>query len=142
MAQQKTVILKEDMPTWLSGLEPPRRREEAEVLDSLFQEVTGFRPQIWQGGILGYGRYDYTYASGHSGTSLATGFAPRKAKLSVYIMPGYADFSGILARLGKHKIGKNCLYINKLADIDLDVLKELVRAGLDDLGRRWEILPE
>lgn len=128
-----------EVATFLAAVTPERRHEEASVLDSLFREVTGWAPRLWSGGMLGYGTYDYTYASGRSGTFFATGFAPRKARLSVYIMPGYADFSTILADLGKHKTGKSCLYINKLEDVDTEVLKRLVRAGLDDLGTRWPV---
>lgn len=91
--------------------------------------------------MVGYGRYHYRYKSGREGDFLATGFSPRKAAHSIYIMPGYTDFGGILARLGKHRLGKSCLYVNKLADIDLDVLAELVRAGLDDLDRLWPVNP-
>lgn len=89
---------------------------------------------MWGASIVGYGTYDYRYASGREGRFLATGFSPRKANLSVYIMPGYKDFSEILARLGKHKIGASCLYINKLADIDQEVLAELISAGLKNLS--------
>lgn len=128
-----------EVATFLAAVTPERRHEEASVLDSLFREVTGWAPRLWSGGMLGYGTYDYTYASGRSGTFFATGFAPRKARLSVYIMPGYADFSTILADLGKHKTGKSCLYINKLEDVDTEVLKRLVRAGLDDLASRWPV---
>lgn len=96
---------------------------------------------LWNGGMLGYGRYDYTYETGRTGTWFATGFAPRKAKLSIYIMPGYTDFGPILDRLGKHKKGKSCLYLNKLEDADLDVLAELIRAGLSDLATRWPVHP-
>jgi hypothetical protein len=96
---------------------------------------------MWGPTIIGYGQYHYTYGSGRAGEFLATGFSPRKANLSIYILPGYADFGAILSRLGKHTIGKSCLYVNKLADIDLDVLEELIRAGLDDLGTRWPVLP-
>ncbi|MEM9638764.1 MAG: DUF1801 domain-containing protein [Pseudomonadota bacterium] len=125
--------------TFLAAVSPERRHREAGVLDRLFREVTGWAPRLWSGGMLGYGSYDYTYASGRSGSFFATGFAPRKARLSVYIMPGYTDFGTILADLGKHKIGKSCLYINKLEDVDLEVLKRLVRAGLDDLATRWPV---
>ncbi|WP_300010171.1 DUF1801 domain-containing protein [uncultured Roseobacter sp.] len=128
-----------EVATFLAAVTPERRHEEASVLDSLFREVTGWAPRLWSGGMLGYGTYDYTYASGRSGTFFATGFAPRKARLSVYIMPGYADFSAILADLGKHKTGKSCLYINKLEDVDTELLKRLVRAGLDDLASRWPV---
>ena len=72
---------------------------------------------------------------------MATGFSPRKASQVLYIMPGYQDFGEILGRLGKHKLGKACLYINKLDDVDLDVVAEIIRAGLDDLGTRWDITP-
>lgn len=120
---------------------PGRRRDEADGLDRLFRDVTGWQPRLWRGGILGYGTYDYTYATGRSGTHLATGFAPRKAKLSIYIMPGYTDFGPILKRLGKHSKGKSCLYLNRLGDADPEVLRELIRAGLEDLSRHWPVHP-
>ena len=75
------------------------------------------------------------------GDCLATGFSPRKASLSLYIMPGYQDFGHILERLGKHKIGKACLYINKLADVDFNVVAEIIQAGLTDLDTRWPVKP-
>ena len=96
---------------------------------------------MWGPSIIGYGRYHYRYKSGREGDFLATGFSPRKANLSIYIMPGYQDYSEILNRLGKHKLGKSCLYVNKLADIDLEVLAELIRAGLQDLDRVWPVQP-
>lgn len=96
---------------------------------------------MWGEAIVGYGRYHYRYKSGREGDFLATGFAPRKSALSIYIMPGYADFGDILARLGKHKTGKSCLYVNKLADIDLEVLADLIRAGLCDLATHWSVEP-
>lgn len=128
-----------DVETFLRDVSPERRHGEAAALDRLFQDVTGWQPVLWSGSMLGYGSYDYTYKSGRTGTWLATGFAPRKAKLSIYIMPGYADFGGILGRLGKHTKGKSCLYLNKLADADEDVLAELIRAGLDDLATHWPV---
>lgn len=130
-----------EVERFLAAVEPPRRHTEAAQLDQFFRDVTGWTPRLWSGSILGYGSYDYTYASGRSGTYLATGFSPRKAKLSIYIMPGYADFEPILARLGKHKKGKSCLYLNKLEDADLAVLAELVRAGLRDLDQHWPVRP-
>ncbi|MBV7393666.1 DUF1801 domain-containing protein [Mameliella sp. DP3N28-2] len=125
----------------LKTVDPVRRREDAVQLDRLFRQVTGWEPVLWGTSIVGYGRYAYTYASGHSGQSLATGFAPRKANMVVYIMPGYADFAEILGRLGPHRLGKSCLYLGAIAKVDLDVLAELIRAGLADLGSRWDITP-
>ena len=126
---------------FLDSIEPDRRRDEARALDALFRRVTGWTPRLWSGSILGYGAYEYRYESGREGTSLATGFSPRKAKISLYIMPGYADFSPILARLGKHSTGAACVYANKLADIDLDVLAELIKAGLDTLAASHTVRP-
>ncbi|WP_108853274.1 DUF1801 domain-containing protein [Albidovulum aquaemixtae] len=137
----KTVPTAVPVTDFIGALEPPRRREEAARLDALFREVTGFRPVMWGPSMIGYGRYHYRYESGREGDFLATGFSPRKAAISIYIMPGYADFGHILKDLGKHRIGKSCLYVNKLADIDEAVLNRLIRAGLDDLGRHWEVEP-
>ncbi|SFI44977.1 DUF1801 domain-containing protein [Jannaschia pohangensis] len=128
----------DDATAFLAAQRAPRDSEGA-ALDALFRKATGFAPRLWSGGIVGYGSYDYTYASGRSGTSLATGFSPRKAAISIYIMPGYADFGDILSRLGPHQMGKSCLRVTRLARIDTDVLAELVAAGLADLARRWPI---
>lgn len=130
-----------DVADFLDRVEPERRQAEARALDALFQRVTGWRPVLQGGGILGYGSYAYTYASGHSGVSFATGFAARKSKISIYIMPGYTDFDDILARLGKYKRGKACVYLNKFDDADDTVLSELIRAGLDDLSKHWPVSP-
>ncbi|WP_170343273.1 DUF1801 domain-containing protein [Ruegeria arenilitoris] len=138
----KTVPTDQSVQEFLAAILPAARATEAQRLNTLFETVTGFRPVMWGPSIVGYGRYDYRYKSGREGTFLATGFSPRKAAFSIYIMPGYSDFGSILARLGKHKTGKSCLYVNKLSDIDEDVLAELIRAGLDDLSSRWPIKSE
>ena len=127
---------------FLSTVETARRRQDGLVLLDLFERVTGFDPVMWGPSMVGYGRYHYRYASGREGDFLATGFSPRKASLSIYIMPGYQDYGDILGRLGKHKLGKSCLYVNKLDDIDLDVLAALIRAGLRDLDAIWPVKPK
>ena len=126
---------------FLDAAEPARRRDEGHRLDALFRRVTGFEPQMWGPSIVGYGRYDYRYASGHSGSFLATGFSPRKAQLVLYILPGYADFGPILDRLGPHKKGKSCLYLTALAKVDEGALEDLIHAGLEDLNKHWTVLP-
>lgn len=141
MTANKTTSTDVNVAEYLNAVAHPVRRADALVLDQMFRDVTGFTPRMWGPTMVGYGRYHYVYDSGREGDSLATGFAPRKSNLVLYIMPGYTDFSHILNRLGKHKLGKACLYINKLADVDLDVLAELVRAGLDDLDTRWPVQP-
>ena len=141
MPQNKTAPTDQSVQTFIATIEPAAKRDDAQVLDRLFREVTGFQPIMWGPSIIGYGQYHYVYDSGRQGDFLATGFSPRKTRHSIYIMPGYADFGDILARLGKHKMGKSCLYVNKLADIDLDVLAELIRAGLADLNQIWPVQP-
>ena len=129
-----------EVEAYLASVDHPTRRADAQVLDQLFREVTGWQPRLW-GGLVGYGRYHYVYKSGREGDSLATGFGPRKANLARHIMPGYADFSDILGRMGKHKTGAACVYINKLADVDLDAVRDLVAAGLDRLKTMYPVEP-
>ncbi|MHA6346151.1 DUF1801 domain-containing protein [Roseivivax sp. CAU 1761] len=142
MADLKTQATDQPVAEYLAAVTPERRRAEAVELDALFRAATGFAPRVWSGGMLGYGRYDYRYASGRSGSWFATGFAPRKAALTLYILPGYADHGEILAALGPHRAGKGCVYITALDRIDRAVLPRLIRAGLADLARHWPVLPE
>jgi hypothetical protein len=136
-ANNKTQPTDVDVRSFIAAIEHPVRRADALVLDAMFRRVTGWQPRMWAPSIIGYGQYHYTYASGREGDGPATGFSAQKARLSLYIMPGYQDFGSMLDRLGKHKKAKACLYINKLADVDIAVVEEIVRAGLDGLGRVW-----
>ncbi|NOC46155.1 DUF1801 domain-containing protein [Ruegeria sp. HKCCD7559] len=140
-SDNKTVPTDQSVENFLKTVQPARRAEDAHQLDKLFRATTGFKPVMWGPSIVGYGRYHYRYKTGREGDFLATGFSPRKSALVIYIMPGYADFADLMARLGKHKLSKSCLYVNKLADIDTGVLRELIRAGLDDLDRVWPVKP-
>lgn len=124
---------------FLQTVAPARHQSDATALLDLFESVSGYPPVMWGPSIIGFGQYHYRYDSGREGDFLATGFSPRKANLVLYIMPGYQDYSTILERLGKHKLGKSCLYINKLADIDLTVLTELIQTGLTDLNAKWPV---
>jgi len=139
MTQNKTHETAQAVTDFLATVDHPTRAADAQTLLQLFSRVTGHAPKMWGPTIIGFGQYHYTYDSGREGDCCATGFSPRKANLSIYVMPGYADYSEILSRLGKHKMGKACLYVNKLADIDLAVLEELIRTGLDDLGKKWPV---
>jgi hypothetical protein len=141
MTENKTKPTALSVTDFIASVENPRRRADAEVMDALFRRITGWQPRMWGPTIIGYGEYHYTYESGRTGDFLATGFSPRKAKLVLYIMPGYAEFGDILGRLGKYKLGKSCLYLNKLADVDTAVVEEIVRAGLGDLATRWPVKP-
>lgn len=115
---------------FINAIDHPVRRNDGLILLSLFNRITGLQPVMWGPSIIGYGRYHYKYESGREGDFLLTGFSPRKAALSLYIMSGFQNRAEQLDRLGKHRIGRGCLYINKLADVDMDVLEEIIR---DDL---------
>ncbi len=145
MSEAKTQITDVDPADFIAAVEPAAKREDAEVLDALFRRVTGEEPQMWGPGIIGYGEYRTTYDSGRKVHWMRSGFSPRKAKHSLYLMGGYCDDAmakrreTLLAKLGKHTTGASCLYVNKLADIDLDVLEELVREDWEAMAR---IYPE
>ncbi|MEM1106163.1 MAG: DUF1801 domain-containing protein [Pseudomonadota bacterium] len=140
MAGNKTKPTLEDPRAFIAGIAHDTRRADAERLLVIFHEVTGLAPQMWGDTLIGYGRYHYKYESGREGDMLMTGFSPRKSSLSLYVMPGYErpEMAERLARLGKHKLGKACLYINKLADVDEGVLREIIAAGVADVRARYE----
>jgi hypothetical protein len=129
-----------DRAAWLADVDGTRR-DEAERLLSIFGEVTDWEPRLWGPSMVGFGRYVYRYDSGHGGESLATGFSPRKAELSIYLMSGAETMQPILSRLGPHRLGKACLYLRRLAAVDEGALSDLIRAGLEDLSQRWTVHP-
>lgn len=143
MAEPKTTITDVAVETFLASVEPPAKREEARVIDALFRRVTGAQPKMWGPSIIGYGEYRTTYASGRDVHWMRTGFSPRKAKHSLYFMGGYCDpvtGSGRdekLARMGKHSRGKSCLYVNKLADINMAVLEEIIAEDWAAMNRMF-----
>ncbi|MGV1684160.1 DUF1801 domain-containing protein [Sphingopyxis sp. NJF-3] len=123
---------------FIAAVPDARRREEAAIVDAIHRRVTGHQPRMWGPSIIGYGSYDYVYDSGHSGTMCRAGFSPRKAAMTVYLMGHYGDeqneADALFAKLGKHRTGKSCLYINKLADVDLDILERLVALSWDSMN--------
>lgn len=143
MAENATVPTDADPMDFIAAIEHPRRREEAKQLDALFRRATGEEPRMWGESIIGYGEYRTTYASGRDVHWLRSGFSPRKAKHSLYLMGGYCDpetgekHRDALQRLGKHARGASCLYVNKLADIDLSVLEDMVRQDYEEMKRRY-----
>lgn len=129
-AENKTKATEISVADFIAAVPDERQRDEAAVIDALHRRVTGLEPTMWGPSIIGYGSYSYKYDSGREGTMCRGGFSPRKAALTVYLMGNYCNHQAkaedLFARLGKHKTGKSCLYINKLADVDLAVLEELV----------------
>lgn len=137
MSDLKTRPNDASVEAFINAVDHPRRREDAHILLELLQRVTGEEPVMWGPSIVGYGSYHYRYASGQEGDWPITGFSPRRQNLSIYIMAGFGDYEDLVARLGKHKTGKSCLYVNKLADVDLDVLETLVRASVAEMKLRY-----
>lgn len=135
--QNKTVPNTKSVTEFLSSVEHDRRREDAFALLEMMTELSGYEPKMWGPTIVGFGEYHYKYDSGREGDAIRIGFSPRKQNLSIYIMPGYQDFDDELSRLGKHKTGKSCLYINKLADVDEGVLKEMLIKGLKIMAEKY-----
>ncbi|HLV11329.1 MAG TPA: DUF1801 domain-containing protein [Trueperaceae bacterium] len=134
MAAKKDAALKlvpTDTPIeeFLAGIENGRRRADAEALVSLLREVTGEEPVVWTYGIVGFGDHHYRHSSGREGDVGRIGFAPRKANLVLYGFNSAPGSEELLQRLGKHRQGASCVYVNKLADVDLDVLRELAALG-------------
>jgi hypothetical protein len=135
MADAKTKPTALSVEEFIAAVEPASKRDDAPVLDALFRKVTGQPAVMWGPSIVGYGQYSYRYASGREGTMCRVGFSPRKAKHSLYIACTCDGDQGpqveaLLARLGKHSLGDGgCLYVNKLADIDLAVLEEMIALG-------------
>lgn len=139
-AENKTKATEVNPSDFIAGVEPEKKRADGEALLALFNRVTGLEPKMWGPSIIGYGRYYYKYETGREGEFMMTGFSPRKANLSIYILPGYRfpEMQEKLSRLGKHKLGKSCLYINKLADVDTDVLAEIIQDGMDYMRENYQ----
>ena len=137
MTQRKTMENNAAVNAFLDAVENPRRRSDARQLLALMQEVTGEPPRMWGPSIVGFGKYHYRYASGREGDWPRVGFSPRKANLVIYIMPGFSDYGELLGKLGKFRTGKSCLYVNKLDDVNLELLEQLVRESIKEMKRRY-----
>ncbi|HLV35484.1 MAG TPA: DUF1801 domain-containing protein [Spirillospora sp.] len=133
MAQNKTQETEKSVQAFLESIEDDQKREDSFTLLKLMQEVTGEEPRIWGDSIIGFGKYHYKYASGREGDAMLAGFSPRKQNLAVYIMAGFDDYESLLNKLGKHKRGKSCLYINRLRDVDSATLKELIHRSVEHM---------
>lgn len=136
MAEAKTKPTQASVAAYIASRAAGQQAQDCEALQSLLARITGHQPRMWGPSIVGFGSYRYTYESGHSGESCLTGFAIRGKDLVVYLTadsPGQAE---LLARLGKHKLGKACLYFKRLADLDQAVLAQLVSDSVAEIQRR------
>jgi hypothetical protein len=126
MAELKTKPTNEDVVKFLNGIPNEQRRKDSLVVLSMMREVTGLEPVFWVGNIIGFGKYHYKYASGHEGDACQIGFSPRKQNLALYVLSGFKNQQALLEKLGKHKTGVVCLYVNKLEDVHLPTLRKII----------------
>lgn len=134
----KTVPNSANVDEFIAAIEDPQQRADSLALLELIAGVTGKQPKMWGPSIVGFGSYHYKYASGREGDFFLAGFSPRARNLTVYVMPGFEEYDALLDDLGKHKTGKSCLYINKLEDIDTDVLRNLVERSVAHMQDNYE----
>ena len=135
MAEPKTKKTNASVSVYLNAIIDKQKRADCKAIAKMMREVTGKRARMWGGSIIGYGSYDYKYASGHEGTWPITGFSPRAQNISIYIMPGFSKYKKLMNKLGKYKTGKSCLYIKRLDDVDQKVLKDLVAGSVKEMRR-------
>ena len=137
MADNKTQKTGASVDGFLAAVEHPRRREDGRVLLRMMREVTGLEPEMWGPSIVGFGDYHYRYESGREGDFFLVGFSPRKQSLSLYLPAGFPEYDALLAALGKHRKAASCLYVNKLADVDLAVLRRLIAGSFAHMQSRY-----
>jgi hypothetical protein len=134
MAENKTKPTSGSVQGFLEGIENPVKRNDSMALVQLMSEITGADPVMWGDAIVGFGDYRYKYASGREGDWFQVGFSPRKQNLSIYVMGYLEQYPDILKDLGKYKHGKGCLYVKRLEDIDMEVLRSLIETSIQRLG--------
>lgn len=137
-ANNKTQPHAGDVEAYLASIEHAGRREDAHIVLEMMREVTGEPAVMWGSSIVGFGSYHYVYDSGREGDHMLVGFAPRKANLVVYIMPGFKEYEGLLSKLGKHKTGSSCLYLGRLSGIDLKVLRRLIERSVQHMRKKYD----
>ncbi len=137
MAQMKTKPTEVKVSTFLEDIDHAGRREDAAVILEMMERLSGYEPQMWGPSIIGFGSYHYKYDSGREGDMCRIGFSPRKSSLVLYIIPGFSKVEGLLNRLGKHKLGKSCLYIGRLSSVDMVVLEEIIVQALAYMDEKY-----
>ncbi|CRK82128.1 DUF1801 domain-containing protein [Neobacillus massiliamazoniensis] len=135
--QQKTKETENSVVEFIESVESSKKREDAYKLVDVFTEATGYEAKMWGPSIIGFGSYHYKYESGHEGDAPLVGFSPRKAKISLYFAPGETKREELLKDFGKHTTGKGCVYINKVSDIDISVLKALIKQSVQFLQETY-----
>jgi nucleoid DNA-binding protein len=134
-AELKTKKTEASVEDFLNEIEDEKKREDCKKVSAMMEKITGAKPKMWGASIVGFGTYNYKYASGREGEWMEVGFSPRKANLTLYIMSGFTEYDELLAKLGKYKTGKSCLYIKDLNDVDEKVLKQLIENSVENVRK-------
>lgn len=138
MAELKTKVTKVNVNDLIKSVPDEQKRKDSLVLIDIMSKITKEKPKMWGPSIIGFGSYHYKYESGHEGDMCLTGFSPRKAAISVYILMGFNKSPELMKKLGKFKTGKSCLYVKKLSDIDMKVLEELIEESVKYIkNKKW-----
>jgi hypothetical protein len=135
MAENKTQATAGSVSAFIGAVSDPQRRADCKAVAKLMQKVTGEKPKLWGTSIVGFGSYHYVYDSGREGDAPLAGFSPRAQALTLYVMAGFAGADDLLARLGKFKTGTACLYLKRLADVDQEVLEQLIARSVAHLRK-------
>ena len=137
MAEAKTKLTEKSVDSFIATVEDDKVREDCYTIINLMEKVTGEKPKMWGSAIVGFGKYTYKYESGRSGEICITGFSPRKVNITLYVLAGFPEQAELLQDLGKHKSGKGCLYIKKLDDVNINILKSLIKESITFLKERY-----
>ena len=138
MAANKTQPTKQSVESFINAVENEQRKKDGFEVLELMKEITGEDPVLWGPSLIGFGKYHYKYESGREGNFFRTGFSPRKTALTLYIMSGFSRYDDLMNKLGKYKTGKSCLYVKKLDDVDLEVLRELIEESLKFMKEKYD----
>jgi nucleoid DNA-binding protein len=138
MAELKTKINNSSVEKFLNSVEDDQKRKDSLTILNMMKKISKEVPKMWGPNIVGFGKYDYKYKSGREGAWFLTGFSPRKQNLTIYIMSGFKRYNDLMKNLGKYKTGSSCLYIKKLEDVDMKVLKELISESVKHMkNKKW-----
>ncbi len=138
-ADNKTQPTSKDVKAYLDSVPHEGRREDADLLLNMMTRITGEPAVLWGPSIIGFGRYHYVYDSGREGDHFLTGFAPRKANMVVYIMPGFGPYDSLLSKLGSYKTGRSCLYLGRLSNVDVHVLEDIVAQSVALMKEMYQV---
>lgn len=136
MSENKTQFNDASVTAFLDSVPDERKRRDSYAILEMMREITGEEPRMYGDSIVGFGQYHYKYDSGREGDMPIAGFSPRKQNLTLYILSGFDEYEALRARLGKHKVGKSCLYVNKLADVDQATLREMIARSVTAMRAR------